>query len=109
MEAHSLELERVGFDLSKLVRDTAKAFALQASQKDLALTHEIASNFPEELIGDPARLRQVLINLLGSAIKFTPSGRGEIHAGNEARVSATVCAHDSGQATDLRLPKNTQD
>src|SRR5260370_1826378 len=108
MEAHSLELERVGSDLSKLVRDTATAFALQASQKDLSLTHEIASNFPEELIGDPARLRQVLINLIGNAIKFTPSGRVEIHAGVESSGSETVCVHFVVRDTGIGIPRDKQ-
>src|SRR5260370_6103319 len=108
MEAHSLEIDRVGFDLSKLVRDTAKAFALQASQKDLSLTHDIASNFTEELIGDPARLRQVLINLIGNAIKFTPSGRVEIHAGVESSGSETVCVHFVVRDTGIGIPRDNQ-
>jgi signal transduction histidine kinase len=108
MESRSLELERVGFNLSELVRETAKTFALQASQKDLALTQEIAASIPEEVIGDPGRLRQILINLIGNAIKFTPSGRVEIHAGVESSSDGKVCVHFAVRDTGIGIPKDKQ-
>ena len=108
MEAHRLELDRAGFNLSKLVHETAKAFSLQAAQKDLSLKYEIGSHVPEELIGDAARLRQVLINLIGNAIKFTPSGGVEIRAGVDAGNAASVRVHFIVRDTGIGIPKDKQ-
>ena len=74
MESKSVELDNVPFDLSKLVSDTARVFEIQAQQKGLSLNYEVSPEIPSELTGDPARLRQILVNLLGNALKFTPQG-----------------------------------
>ena len=81
IEARKLDLEQIPFDVRKVVSETAKVFAVQARQKGLLFTCEITPQVPEEVSGDPGRLRQVLINLLGNAVKFTHAG------GIEVRVS----------------------
>jgi PAS domain S-box-containing protein len=74
VEASQLELERTGFSLNDLLEKVTEMVAVRAQEKGLALVCEIAPNVPTDLIGDPTRLRQVLLNLLGNAIKFTESG-----------------------------------
>ena len=74
VEASQLELERTGFSLNDLLEKVTEMVAVRAHEKGLALVCEIAPKVPTDLVGDPTRLRQVLLNLLGNAIKFTESG-----------------------------------
>jgi len=74
VEASQLELERTGFSLNDLLEKVVEMVAVRAREKGLALVCEIARNVPRDLVGDPTRLQQVLLNLLGNAIKFTESG-----------------------------------
>ncbi len=74
VEASQLELERIGFSLNDLVEKVREMVAVRAHEKGLTLVCEIAPTVPNERVGDPTRLRQVLLNLLGNAIKFTESG-----------------------------------
>jgi len=91
IEARKLELENIPFDVRKVVAETSKVFAVQARQKGLMFTCEIAPQVPEEISGDPGRLRQVLINLLGNADKFTKSGGIEVHVSVESTDPEHVC------------------
>lgn len=74
VEASQLELERTGFSLNDLLEKVMEMVTVPANAKRLALVCEIAPGVPNDLIGDPTRLRQVLLNLVGNAIKFTESG-----------------------------------
>lgn len=74
VEADKLEVELVSFKLSELVDDLRSSLSLRAEDKGLALIMEIDSTAPEYVISDPTRLRQILINLIGNAIKFTEAG-----------------------------------
>jgi PAS domain S-box-containing protein len=76
IEAGKLELDHIPFDLRDSLGDVMSTLALRAHQKGLELACHIAPEAPEIIVGDPARLRQVLINLVGNAIKFTE--RGEV-------------------------------
>jgi PAS domain S-box-containing protein len=74
IEAGKLELDVIPFDLRQCLEETLKSFALAADRKGLELGCEVGWNVPEVMEGDPTRLRQVLNNLIGNALKFTPSG-----------------------------------
>ena len=74
VEASQLDLEKTEFSLTGLVEKTIEMLSVRAEQKGLALTCEIAPGTPMDLVGDPTRLQQVLLNLLGNAIKFTEKG-----------------------------------
>src|SRR6185369_2143358 len=75
IEAGKLELELIAFNLRDCVDETIRLLAPRARQIGLDLAAEINTNVPANVIGDPVRLRQVLINLVGNAIKFTERGR----------------------------------
>ena len=81
IEADRLELESIVFELPSLVEETVSLFAEQAQGKGLELTCFVHPTVPQTVRGDPSRLRQVLINLIGNAVKFTTSGEVMIRVG----------------------------
>jgi PAS domain S-box-containing protein len=74
IESGNISFEEIEFDLKELLEATIEIMSVRAKEKDLDLRCEISPQAPARLVGDPNRLRQVLINLLGNAIKFTPHG-----------------------------------
>ncbi len=76
IEAGKMELETIPCNIRKVVEDVARLLAVPASKKDLELVCRIAANVPGVVLGDPKRLRQIIVNLVGNAIKFTE--RGEV-------------------------------
>jgi signal transduction histidine kinase/DNA-binding response OmpR family regulator/HPt (histidine-containing phosphotransfer) domain-containing protein len=74
IEAGKMHLDPVEFSLRRLIHDTLKPLALRAHAKHLELACDVPADVPDALVGDPIRLRQVLVNLLGNAIKFTEYG-----------------------------------
>ena len=77
IESGRLELEEIRFDLHELASEAVDIFSEDAGKKGLGLGLEIAEGVPASCLGDPGRLRQVLVNLLANAVKFTP--RGSVH------------------------------
>ncbi|NOT39961.1 MAG: PAS domain S-box protein [Alphaproteobacteria bacterium] len=94
VEASQLELERTGFTLTDHLEKVVEMVASRAQEKGLVLVCEIAPSVPMALLGDPTRLRQVLLNLIGNAVKFTESG--------EVSLRVTLDA-DSAAAPVLRF------
>ncbi len=74
IEAGKLELDPIDFELRDMLTDTVRTLSLRAYAKNLELACHVDANVPEFLVGDPVRLRQVLLNLVGNAIKFTEHG-----------------------------------
>jgi len=74
IEAGKIELEQLDFDLNDCIEGTLKTLSLQAHEKGLELVCEVAAEVPEWVTGDPGRLRQILNNLVGNALKFTKEG-----------------------------------
>lgn len=79
VEASQLDLERTGFSFTDHIEKLSEMVASRALEKGLTLVINIAPDVPADLIGDPTRLRQVLLNLLGNAIKFTETGGVSLH------------------------------
>ncbi len=80
IEAGKLELERIEFGLRETIEEAVDLFADPASKKELELICYIPDDIPDNVIGDPIRLRQVLLNLVGNAVKFTPRGEVTVRA-----------------------------
>ena len=100
IEAGKLEIEQISFDFSHLIDEVGESIALQASQKGLELNVFISPELPRRLVGDPTRLRQVLLNLAANAIKFTQEGEVCIKAKLVEHASQNVivrfCVEDTG-------------
>ena len=74
IEAGKLELEEISFNLRDFLGESLRIVAGKAHEKELELAYRVARDVPETVVGDPVRLRQVILNLVGNAIKFTDSG-----------------------------------
>ena len=85
IEAGKLELDPADFSLRAAVGDTLRALAVRAHTKGLELICDVQPDVPDALVGDAGRLRQVLLNLVGNAIKFTDAGRGGRARGGRRR------------------------
>jgi PAS domain S-box-containing protein len=97
IEAGRLDLEPRPFDLAALVEETAELIAPRAQAKELAVASYVADNLPRQVVGDAARLRQVLLNLAGNAIKFTDHGGLSIVVERGTEPDAIVIAvRDTG-------------
>ncbi len=99
IEAGKLGVERISVDLRKLVEDTSMLFAGKAQEKDLELILHCASDIPKRIVSDPVRLRQILSNLLGNAIKFTQEGHVlvKVTCVNDTHFAkTTIRVQDSG-------------
>jgi CheY-like chemotaxis protein len=100
IEARKLEIDAIDFDLRYAISDTLRTLAPRAHAKGLELACQIAPDVPPALGGDPSRLRQILINLVGNAVKFTESGEVIVNvecARTEgAMVSVVITVSDTG-------------
>ena len=100
IEAGKLDLERTEFELRECVGDTMKSLALRAHRKGLEIAYHVAPEVPEFLAGDPNRLRQILVNLVGNAIKFTENGEVLLDVSlkdqQENRVELAFSVRDTG-------------
>jgi len=92
-EVKKIELDRVGFSLRKTLENAVKVVAVRAEQKGLDLASRISSRVPDALVGDPERLKRILVNLVGNAIKFTEKGDVVVATGLESRSDAGVVLH----------------
>lgn len=78
IESGKMDIDVIYFSLDQMLRDSIKSLAVRAHQKQLELLLHVAPDVPDRIIGDPGRLRQVIVNLVGNAIKFTESGEIEV-------------------------------
>jgi PAS domain S-box-containing protein len=104
IEASQVELEQTGFSLSDLLEKVMEIVAITASQKGLILVCEIAPDVPPDLVGDPTRLRQVLLNLLGNAVKFTEFGEVALRVTTDPDNSAPGALRFTVSDTGIGIP-----
>ncbi len=109
IEAGRMELENIEFSLPAVLSDAFKALALRGHQKGLELVYGIESGTPEVLRGDPNRLRQVLLNLVGNAIKFTEKGEIEVRVRQVGAHGRNVRLQFSVRDTGIGIAADKQD
>src|SRR5574343_1134240 len=100
IEAGKLHVEQIGFDLHRMISDLLKPLALKSNEKHLELLNEILPDVPRFVVGDPGRIRQVITNLVGNAIKFTEFGeiilRTEVMSTDSDHVLLHFAVRDTG-------------
>jgi two-component system, sensor histidine kinase and response regulator len=97
IEAGKLELEPVPFALRENVGTTLKTLALRAHQKGLELASEVDADVPDALVGDPGRLRQIIVNLVGNAIKFTDQGEVVVEVRRQQKTEQQDSVAEAGE------------
>jgi signal transduction histidine kinase/CheY-like chemotaxis protein/HPt (histidine-containing phosphotransfer) domain-containing protein len=108
IEAGKLDLDPIDFSLRDNLGDTLKTLAMRAHQKGLELAAHILPDVPDELVGDPIRLRQIVVNLIGNAIKFTETGEVVVHAELESREGDDIHLHFAVSDTGIGIPADKQ-
>ncbi|MDM8522830.1 response regulator [Desulfococcaceae bacterium HSG8] len=113
IEAGRLELEHKDFDLDDLLRSVIRTFKVQTDKKGLFLKLEQAENLPKYVKGDPVRIRQILVNLIGNAFKFTKSGgitmKASVRETSETSETSGISILFSVTDTGIGIPKDRQD
>ena len=108
IEAGKLDLEQIPFSLRGTLGNTLKPLALRAHQKRLELLLDVGDDVPDAVIGDPSRLRQIVVNLVGNAIKFTDSGEIVVRARAEADGPAGATLRFEVADTGIGIPADKQ-
>src|SRR5215510_2468892 len=106
IEARRLTLERVPFMVRDTIEDSVKLLAPRADQKGLELSCRIAPDVPMALMGDPGRLRQVVLNLVGNAVKFTDSGEVGVDISVAERTDDEVMLKGTVRDTGIGIPED---
>ena len=106
IEANRLELETLDFDLHTVVVETVEMFAEPAKKAGLELNCSVDSEVPVQLCGDPGRLRQVLVNLIGNAIKFTSQGAVSLRVSLESEDDRAVTLRFLVSDTGIGIPQS---
>ncbi len=108
VEAGKLELDHSPFQIREALGDTMKGLALRARSKDVEVVCRIHPNVPEILEGDPLRLRQIVTNLVGNAIKFTERGEVELEVVEESSSDGEACLRFTVRDTGIGIPPEKQ-
>jgi len=109
IEAGKMMLEEIPFSLSEELKNTNELFTTLAEDKELAFKTVIASDVPDKLIGDPFRTRQVISNLLGNSIKFTPKGSVKLYVSLMEKYKNSLSLLFSVEDTGIGIPKDKLD
>jgi two-component system, sensor histidine kinase and response regulator len=107
IEASKMLIETISFDLRRLILDSLRSLSLKAQEKNLELVLDLDPKIPERLLGDPGRIRQVLLNLIGNALKFTLQGeivvRTQVAALNSKILKIIIEVSDTGVGIPVQM------
>jgi PAS domain S-box-containing protein len=109
IDAGKMELEKREFDISDTLAEAARSVLVRAHQKKLDLLYHVAPDVPPRVIGDSARLKQVLMNLLGNAVKFTEQGEIVLRVATETGSTGEIDLRFSVSDTGLGIPPEKQE
>jgi len=108
IEARKFELDKRDFSLRDTLEDTVRLLAPRAHQKELELGCHIQVDLPDRVFGDPIRLRQIVINLVGNATKFTDKGEVMLHVERQSQSESTLGLHFFVSDTGIGIPEEKQ-
>ena len=108
IEAGKLEIESIPFDLRESLGETMKALGFRAHQKGLELIYEVQPDVPEAVMGDPGRIRQIIVNLVGNSIKFTERGEILLSVTQESESPEAASLDFAVKDTGVGIPAEKQ-
>jgi signal transduction histidine kinase/CheY-like chemotaxis protein len=108
IEAGKLDMESIPFELRESLGETMKALSYRAHQKGLEIIYEVESDVPEAVVGDPGRIRQIIVNLVGNSIKFTEHGEIFVSVGQESGRPDSVRLHFAIKDTGVGIAADKQ-
>jgi PAS domain S-box-containing protein len=108
IEARKLHLESIEFDLRKTLDQTLKSLAVRAHQKGIELINRLDADVPDLITGDPVRLTQIIVNLIGNAIKFTEKGEIVVHARKEEEEGGEIKLRFTVSDSGIGIPEDRQ-
>jgi two-component system sensor histidine kinase/response regulator len=108
IEARKLAIESIPFRLREVLDETMSLFAPRAQQKGLELRCEVAAGVPSALLGDPGRLRQIIVNLVGNSLKFTQAGSVVVRVEEQAREAEHTTLQFSVSDTGIGIEPHKQ-
>jgi len=106
IEADQLALEEIPFNIMELIEEVAEIYALQAADKDIEIITRVDTNINVNRIGDPGRLKQVILNLISNALKFTDEGEIIVTLSGSEKDNNDECLLFSVSDTGIGIPKN---
>jgi two-component system sensor histidine kinase/response regulator len=109
IEAGKLGLDRIPFCLTDNLVEALRSTAVRAHEKGLGLVYEVDAGVPDGLLGDPGRLRQILLNVIGNAIKFTEEGEVAVRVALEEGDAESVLLHFFIRDTGIGIPEEKQE
>jgi two-component system, sensor histidine kinase and response regulator len=108
IEAGRLDINPIDFELRDSLGDTLKTLSLRAHEKGLELALHVTHDVPYRVQGDPTRLRQIVVNLVGNAVKFTDHGEVVLHATVESQTEKEIILHFTVTDTGIGIPSDKQ-
>jgi signal transduction histidine kinase/CheY-like chemotaxis protein len=108
IEAGKMQTDAVAFPIYEVITETVRPLALQAAEKGLEFVYDMSPALPERLIGDGGRLRQIITNLIGNAVKFTREGSVAVHVGVDEQRDTDVVLHIRVADTGIGIPREKQ-
>jgi len=109
IDAGKLEIEKVHFNLQNSIGDALRTLALKADEKGIELIFDIDPEVPADLLGDPTRLRQIVFNLVGNAVKFTEQGEVVLRVEIEKKLKKSAVYHFSITDSGIGVPDNKKE